>query len=209
MARRDDEDSELIRQMKAWGHAQKFRWGCAPLDDNGLADRQRAHILAKNQNLAPKTRERADRKLIPRSGISRRMQMAAAANAICCKGGRLHAGCDECPSRPRAPVLDVAPMWSCDPIPAKNDASHPFDREPARVDMGVPEDLRWIDVAMSQMARQYPLREMCVREEYAGSGSQGAKFARVAQKYGGKLSIWMYRREIQKGLEFLDVRRAA
>lgn len=202
-------DDELLQQMKAWGYAQRFRWGCAPLDEDAYGSRPRAHILASNQSLAPKTRERAERDLIGRSGRSRRLRMAAAANDVCCKGGRTGDGCTECPSRPRAVVLDVAPLWTCDPIPARNDASHPFDHAPSRVDLGVPDELRWIDAAMAQMARQHPLREQCVREEFTGNGPQGAKCARVAERYGGTLSIWLYRREIQRGLDFLGARQAA
>lgn len=211
-------DSELVRQMKAWGHAQKFRWGCAPLNDDAPSLRTRDHILAKNQDLAPKmvkgksSKEKADRPLIARSGESRRATMATAANEACCKGGRIGAACEGCPSRSRVPALSMVPLWACDPIPAKNDAAHPFDHAPAVVDLGVPDDLRWIDVAMAEMARRYPLREACVREEYTGDGkNQDVKAARVAAKlkYAGKFTKWMYRREVERGLDFLEDRQSA
>lgn len=205
-------DSDLIRQMKEWGHAQKFRWGCAPLNDDAPGMRTRDHLLAKNQSLAPQTKEKMDRPLIGRSGESRRATMAAAANEACCKGGRTSEACKECPRRSRVAHLGAVPMWSCDPIPAKNDASHPFDHPPAVVDLGVPDDLQWIDVAMAEMARRHPLREACVREEYTGDArSQVARAARVAAKvkYEGKFTVWMYRREIERGLDFIEDRQSA
>jgi len=121
---------------------------------------------------------RAIQDLVGRDGTDRRRLLAAAAGV---KG------------------LRMVPMWAADPIRASNDASHPHDLPEVAVDIGIPDELRWIDRALASMERQYPLRALILRTEFTVSASQAVKARMVAEKYGGTLSVWQYRRELQMG----------
>ncbi len=95
------------------------------------------------------------------------------------------------------------PMWAVDPVPARNDASLPHDNPESAVDMGIPDELLWIDRAITRIERQNPLRGRVLRTEYTVSVSQPIKARMVAESYGGKFTLGMYRVELAKGLEVL------
>lgn len=100
-------------------------------------------------------------------------------------------------------LMAMVPTWACDPVPAKNDASHPVSHATAWVDIGLPDEARPTDDAIAQMARTHPLRAAIVREEYTTTGKQEIKAGRVQAKYGGKLTLRQYRHELEKAKEWL------
>jgi len=176
--------NDLKETLKRWGHATVARF--AIIQDGPSAG---DHILARNKDLAPGTRENAERALLGRSGLDRRKRMAE---------GLAKAG------------VRVVPLWACDAIPAHNDADPPHDRPPvAAVDIGIPDDLLWIDSALAALARTYPLRAKVLREEFTGTGTQRMKAARIQREYGGKFNVNQYRVELRRAMEWLDMKRAA
>lgn len=166
----------IARLLKDWGTATLNRYALP------RADRS-THVLQQARDLAPGTVERAARKLIGRDGGDRRRFMAA------------RAGVDR---------MTIVPVWAVDPVPCANDAGRPHDNPPVAVDMGIPDDLLWLERAVTQMSRQNLLRALCVREEYCGVGSQRIKAARVAERYGGKLTLRQYRYELTKARLWLS-----
>ena len=105
--------------------------------------------------------------------------------------------------------LRIVPLWAADPIRASNDADHPHDNPEIAVDVGVPDELRWIDRALASMERQYPMRALILRTEFTVSASQMVKARMVAEKYGGILSLRQYRYELGKALDWFRGRAAA
>ena len=171
----------LTEELRRWGHAQVNRFALS------RADRS-VHVLDKVRDHAPLTRERAARDLVARDGGDRRRFMAA---------------------RSGVAGMGMLPMWAVDPVRASNDADHPHDNPEIAVDTGTPDELRWVDRALASMARQFPLRALIVRTEFTVSASQAVKARMVAEQYGGVLSIWQYRRELQRGVDFMGGRIAA
>ncbi|TGR55688.1 hypothetical protein EN794_004595 [Mesorhizobium sp. M00.F.Ca.ET.151.01.1.1] len=163
----------LTEELRRWGHAQVNRFALS------RADRS-VHVLDKVRDHAPLTRERAIQDLVGRDGTDRRRLMAAGAGV---KG------------------LRIVPLWAADPIRASNDADHPHDNPEIAVDVGVPDELRWIDRALASMERQYPMRALIVRTEFTVSASQAVKARMVAEKYDGKLTLRQYRYELGRGLD--------
>lgn len=171
----------LTEELRRWGHAQVNRFALS------RADRS-AHVLERARDMAPVTRERALQDLVARDGSDRRRLMAAGSGV---KGMR------------------IVPMWAADPIRAANDADRPHDNPEIAVDVGVPDELRWVDRALASMARQYPLRAQIVRTEFTVSASQAVKARIVSERYGGALTIRQYRYELSKGLDWCRGREAA
>lgn len=174
-------NDDLVSRLRHWGHATVVRHA-RKMDGHSAGD----HILAKHKDLAPGTKEKAERLLVERCGVSRRLRMAQSA------GGSMVG-------------MTIAPLWSCDPIPAKNDADRPHDNPTSWVDVGLPDDLLPVDRAIRHLERQENgrLRWMIVREEYTGTGTQRMKCARVAQAYGGKLTLRQYRQELYRAQDWL------
>ncbi len=173
-------DDELTAQLKRWGHAlnNRYAWG-----DRDIGE----HVLARNRDMAPGTKEKAEVQLVGRDGKERRRFMAKATGI---RG------------------LTMLPEWAVDPVRSANDADAPHDREASAVDMGVPDDLRWIESAVNQLKRKHPVRALCLHEEFCGVGTQYMKASQVARQYGGKVSVWMYRRELQRALDWLRAKAA-
>lgn len=178
-----DLQREAIREaLRAWGIASVNRW-CFSRGDRSI------HVLEQARDLAPGTKENALRDLVGRDGTDRRRLMAAGIPWE--KGGKR---------------MDIVPTWACDPIRAANDADHPHERPEIAVDQGIPEELRWVEQMVSQMGRQFPLRALVVTTEYTVSASQAVKANMVRDLYGGKLTVWMYRRELERALEWINMR---
>lgn len=171
----------LTEELRRWGHAQANRFALSRVDRS-------VHVLDKVRDHAPLTRERALQDLVGRDGAERRRLMAAGSGV---QG------------------LRIVPLWAADPIRASNDADHPHDNPEIAVDVGVPDELRWIDRALASMERQYPLRALVLHTEFTVAASQAVKARMVAEKYGGTLSVWQYRRELQRGLDWLTGAQAA
>lgn len=174
-------EDELTKQLRRWGHAQVNRFALS------RADRS-VHVLDKVRDHAPQTRERALQDLVGRDGAERRRFMAA------------HSGVQG---------MRMLPLWAVDPIRASNDADHPHDNPEIAVDVGIPDDLRWVDRALASMARQHPLRELIVRTEFTVSASQAVKARMVGERYGGALTLRQYRYELSKGVDWFRGRLAA
>ncbi|WP_254898844.1 hypothetical protein [Stenotrophomonas sp. NA06056] len=145
-------------------------------------------MLEKARDMAPGTRERALRDLVGRDGSSRRRFMA---------------------DRSGVEGMGMLPAWAVDPIRSTNDASKPPDNPEIAVDVGIPEHLRWVERALTSMTRQQPLRTMALHTEFTIAASQAVKARMVAEKYGGTLSVWQYRRELQRAVDWMGGRIAA
>lgn len=135
----------LTEELRRWGHAQVNRFALSRGDRS-------IHVLDKVRDSAPMKKDLAVRELAPRDGTARRRIMAAGAGV---KG------------------LSIVPMWAADPIRASNDADHPHDNPEIAVDMGSPDDLRWIDRALAVLARNYLLRSIVIRVEFTAPSNAG------------------------------------
>lgn len=69
------------------------------------------------------------------------------------------------------------------------------------MDVGVPDELRWVDRALASMERRYPMRALIVRTEFTVSVSQSVKARMVAEQYGGSLTLRQYRYELGRGID--------
>jgi len=184
-------DVEVKDILKRWGHATVARFVVAR-DGHSMGET----VLSRNKDLAPGTRENAMKALVGRDGTSRRQRMAFDPDAKHKPGD--------------GPRMRLVPMWACDPVPAHNDASPPHDREPiAAIDIGLPDELLWVESAIAALSRVYPLRAKVLREEFTGTGTQRMKAGRVQREYGGALNVNQYRAELRKALEWIDMKRAA
>lgn len=180
-------DDELVSQLRRWGTAKMTRF--AANDDGPSAG---DHILHRNIDLAPRTIARAKQRIVGRDGESRRRYMAMKASTETLK-------------------MSIIPVWAVDPVPCPNDAGAPTSISASRAsaDISVPDELRWIDRAISQLSRQHPVRAMVLREEYCGTGTQRMKAGRVERQYGGQLTVRQYRYELQRALDWMRGRLAA
>ncbi|MCI2243804.1 hypothetical protein L3067_04175 [Xanthomonas sp. PPL568] len=175
------EPDYITEQLRRWGYAQANRYAYS-------RGGRSVHALEQARDLAPGTVENAMRDLVGRDGTSRRRFMAA---------------------RSGVEGMVVLPQWAVDAIRSSNDADRPHDNPEIAVDMGIPDDLRWVDRALSGLARATPLRELIVRTEFTVSASQAVKARMVAEQYGGALSLRQYRYELGKALDWCRGRAAA
>lgn len=173
--------------LKAWGHATVNRFALSGSDRS-------TNVLASNlRNLPVQSKSNDDRELLKRDGRSRRMRMAGALRGSVKDGnGGIR--------------MVFVPLWACDPIPARNDADRPHDNPEAAVDLGIPDDLRWVDALVMRIERQNPLRGLVLRIEYTETANQLDKAALVHEEqkrrgFGGKFTKDMYRRELEKAID--------
>lgn len=122
-------DDNLTAQLRAWGFAQANRFALT------YADRS-THVLEQARDMAPGTRERALRDLVGRDGSSRRRFMA---------------------DRSGVEGMGMLPAWAVDPVQSTNDAEKPHDNPEIAVDVGIPDELRWVEQGLASMMRQHPL----------------------------------------------------
>lgn len=141
------DDDPLIADLRRWGYAHANRYAYTRHEMS-------RHVLENARDYAPKSVERALADLVKRDGRSRRTLMATQLG---------DAG------------VRVVPAWAADPIRGRNDADKPHDNPEIAVDMGMPDDLRWIDRSLASMARQFPLRAQVVRTEFTVAASQRIK----------------------------------
>ncbi|HHA2879343.1 TPA: hypothetical protein ACOFC6_003213 [Stenotrophomonas maltophilia] len=154
-------DDNLTAQLRAWGFAQANRFALT------YADRS-THVLEKARDMAPGTRERALRDLVGRDGSSRRRFMA---------------------ERSGVQGLAMLPTWAVDPIRSSNDADKPHDNPEIAVDLGIPEELRWIDRAIGAMHRQSPLRAIILRVEFTSAVSQSIKARMACEQFEKEMAL--------------------
>lgn len=174
-------DDPLRDVLRRWGYYTVTRhW--VFVDGVGPGD----SVLAKALDEAPGTKEKAAVELVGRDGTGRLRYMA----------GKLGEECG----------LAILPEWAVDPIRAKNNAGAPRSTRPSSADHGMPDALRWVDRALSQMWRHAPIREMVVRQEFCERGTQRMKARRVELEYGGRFTVAMYRNELRRALDFLNAK---
>lgn len=180
-----DDDDPLTAQLRSWGFAQVNRYERRAAND---CDAATDHPIARAREFAPMTPERAAKRLADRDGGDRRRMLAANSGV---KG------------------LRIVQTWAVDPIPCTEDRQAGSNQAGAAVAQATPAHLEWIDRAVSRLARENLIRALCLRQEFCGVGTQSAKAATVAREYGGKLSVWQYRRELQRALDWLRGKQAA
>lgn len=187
-------DDYLTAQLRAWGFAQANRFALT------YADRS-THVLEKARDMAPGTRERALRDLLGRDGSSRRRFMA---------------------DRSGVEGMGMLPAWAVDPVRSTNDADKPHDNPEIAVDLGIPDELRWIDRAVAAMHRQSPLRAIILRIEFTSAVSRGIKARMACEQFEKEmarrlgiepleatddeppaLSVRQYRYELARALDLL------
>lgn len=172
---------EMRKILKEWGVARANRY-CVTRGERSI------HVLSQVRDMQPKSREDAERPLIPRDGADRRRLLA--------KGAGIEG-------------LEIVKMWAVDPIRASNDADRPHDRPEIAVDVGMPDHLMWIERELIALKRAFPIREVVVRIEYTVSASQPVKVNMVKDEYGGELTLRQYRMELEKSVDWFLYRQAA
>lgn len=177
--------SEMRKILKEWGVATVNRY-CYTRADRSV------HVLSQVRDMQPKSREDAERPLIPRDGSDRRRLMAAGI-----------------PWEKAGNKMDKVPMWAADPIRASNDAGPPRDLPEIAHDAGIPDHLMWVEREIAAMRRKYPLRELIVRTEYTVAASQAVKLNMVKDEYGGELTLRQYQTELAKAVDLFLYRMAA
>lgn len=185
MKRTDD----LRDLMQSWGFHQVNRYSeyRAILSDEPATE----NPISKAREFAPMTRANVARKLIGRDGSSRRRLMAK----------------QLWDPASGSQILEMVPMWACDPMPPRTQPAGGASTRRAAADTGSPDHLRWIDRAMSELARACLMRERVVREEFCGSGTHAEKAGRIEREYGGEFTLNQYRYELRRGMDFLRGRR--
>ncbi len=158
-------EDELIAELRLWGNAHVNRFALS------RADRS-FHVLDKARDMAPGTTENAMRDLVGRDGSERRTFMA---------------------ERSGVSGMAIVPPWAVDPVRSTNDADHPHDNPEIAVDLGIPDELRWIDRAVAAMHRQSPLRAIILRIEFTSAVSRGIKARMACEQFekemAGRLGI--------------------
>ncbi len=193
-------EDPLTEQLRRWGNAQVNRYAFTHAERG-------VHVLQHAREMAPGTKENAMRDLVARDGAQRRRFMG---------------------ERSGVQGMQTLPMWAVDPVRAANDADKPHDNPEIAVDLGTPDELRWVDRALGVMSRRFLLRSIIVRIEYTASVSRAVK-ARMAcdafEKEMAKvlrvapverdadappaLTVRQYRYELEKALDWFRGRLAA
>ncbi len=174
---------DLIQQMQRWGLVKTF----VQRDPAEPKPVLREHIIQRTRRFAPLTRKRAAKQLVKRDGGARRRIVAKAAGV---KG------------------MGIVPKWSNDPIPCtETRCGRPTELKEV---LHMPAELQWIDAAVGKLTERAPILGLVVRAEFTGFGATQKERAVDAQKkYGGDLTYWMYRRELDKALSYLEGFRSA
>ncbi|WP_313425965.1 hypothetical protein [Stenotrophomonas rhizophila] len=177
----------IKEQLKHWGHYQEHRL-CAPLAPEEMPSRDE-HPLARAQQYAQATKR--NRPPLARDGHDRRTLLGAGAGRVNRNGA----------------ALPVA-LWAVDPIPCTETRTGVSRSSTAAVMVGSPDEYRWIDRAMSDLYRQNIVRALVVLEEFIGRGGQAVRAEAVARKAGVPLTKWQYRKELEKGMAFMEGKRS-
>ncbi|MFK3845760.1 hypothetical protein [Stenotrophomonas sp. NPDC078853] len=177
----------IKEQMRHWGHYQEHRFVSPLQAEEALA--MDTHPLARAQQFARGTK--VTREPVERDGLARRLLMGAAAGLVDGHGGY----------RPVSKEF-------VDHIPCVETRSHAPRSATAAVMTGSPDEYRWIDRALSDLYRQNMIRALVVMEEFIGRGGQAARAEAVARKAGVPLTKWQYRKELEKGMAFMEGKRS-
>jgi hypothetical protein len=178
---------ELIRELHRWAAYQAQRHRPFPrasnddAEDSGPGD----HPLSRARQFAPGTRENAAKLLRGRDGTSRRQAMAAVAGV---QG------------------MNAVPVWACDPVPCKESRiAGPLPM--ATIDHGIPAEVAWVERGLQSLRRRSPIEAIVLEVEVTVNASQLVKARIAAEKYGGHLSKWQYRRVLALALSFMEGQR--
>lgn len=170
-------DEELLSELRRWGQFRTL----AEETRQHVAPNPRAHVIERTRRFAPLTIKKAKRKLMGRDGESRRRIVAKAASV---KG------------------MTIVPMWSCDPIPCK-DTRGGGGGGSGGTQVLMPPELNWVDRALRDMAGESPVRAMIVRVEFTDTRPQKTRAMHAQKLYGGSLTFWQYRKELERALSWL------
>lgn len=168
---------QLKIELARWAEFQSMRHQPPAKDEDGPG----FHPLSRAREFAPGTRQAAAKALKGRNGYGRLAYMGERGSAV--SGS------------------DIAPSWSCDPIVC-TETRH-YGPPLASIDRGIPPGWEWVDHGLAALQREHRVRAICVRVEVTVQASQGTKARIAAEEYGGHLSKWQYRRELQLGLSFM------
>lgn len=170
----------LDQQLREWGRATMGRHAA---NEDGPPS-VNAHPIARAREFASGKKKK---EFVPvgRDGRERRRFLAA------------NAGVDR---------MTIIKPWAVDPIRCVDSSRGGGS---ASVDLGVPEELKWIDRMMLDLYRQNPLRGVCLRLEYCGFGTQAEKAVQAARAEGCDLTLRQYRSEVKLAREWMRGRVAA
>jgi hypothetical protein len=170
-------EEQLLEQLRRWGAFKTL----AKLRRQEVAPNPRQHIIDRVRRFAPLTSKRAKKTLLGRGGEARRRIVAAKAGV---KG------------------LYMVPKWSCDPIRCKQtNAGGGLIADEQLVEM--PVDLQWIDRALQALQQSAPILALIVRFEFTFDGTQRERAEAAQKRYGGELTYWQYRRELESALAMM------
>lgn len=174
--------------LKAWGDATVNRYAYSKADRS-------THQIAQAMEVAPGTVERARKQLEGRDGRGRRLYMAASMQAadIDLDGVKR---------------FRIVPTWACDPIPCHDDADRPHDNAEIAFDMGIPDDLRWVESAVASLMRLNQTQARVLEVEFTMAASHKTKARILTERHGETVTVDMYRKELSKALMWMDAKRA-
>lgn len=169
-------DQSLDSALRAWGHAQVNRYAVRQT----AGERSGTHPLRQAMDVAPGTAARALARLRGRDGHSRRTYMAR-----------------DLEDR------RIVPMWACDPVAAHDDASRPHDPPEIAHDMGIPDDLRWVEDAVGRLRRVSPTTAAVLYVEYTAPplARQNARARMVTEQTGVHMQARRYREELKSAVQ--------
>lgn len=171
-------DSAIEAQLRRWGMVKTY----GEERRAEVAENPRQHIIERTRRFAPQTRDRAKVKLAARDGYDRRRIVASKAGI---EG------------------LSVVPMWSSDPVRCSATRKGQYAR-PRDVVIEMPRELEWIDRALSAMKLKAPVAALVLRIEFTHNGTQKQRAAAAQRAYGGQLTYWQYRKELERALALLE-----
>lgn len=174
-------DPALDSALRAWGHAQVNRYAVRQT----RGERTDSHPLQQAMSSAPGTRERALARLRGRDGHSRREHMA------------------------RDLDRRVVPMWACDPVSCHDDSARPHDPPEIAHDMGIPDDLRWVEDAVGRLRRVSPTTAAVLYVEYTAPplARQTARARMVTEQTGVQMQARRYREELKSAVHAIAALR--
>lgn len=177
-------DQSLDAALRAWGHAQVNRYAVR----QAPGDRTQAHPLQQAMDVAPGTVERAMARLSGRDGHSRRTFMAR-----------------------DIPGKRIVPTWACDAVPCHDDAGRPRDLPEQAHDMGIPDDLRWVDDAIRRLSRVSEITAAVLSVEFTAPSTarQAARARMVAERTGIQMQARRYRSELRSALQAVAAMKTA
>ena len=177
-------DPTLDAALRAWGHAQVNRYAVRQT----AGERSGTHPLRQAMDVAPGTAARALARLRGRDGHSRRKYMARDIEG-----------------------MRVAPMWSCDPVSCHDDASRPHDPPEIAHDMGIPDDLRWVEDAVGRLRRVSPTTAAVLYVEYTAPplARQNARARMVTEQTGVHMQARRYREELKSAVQAIAALKTA